>query len=131
MTVITLCGVYSLLFALFHAGFWKMFGWSKDFANFSDIEAFSLDRRIMHILNIMLLCCFAGVALACFLFPADLLGTRFGLAFMSFWAIFWLVRAALQPVFLGGGKPLLSIPMTALFLVGALLFALPVFNGLF
>jgi hypothetical protein len=34
-----------------------------------------------------------------------------------------------QPIFLGG-KLLVSFAMTLIFLIGAVLFALPVFNGL-
>jgi hypothetical protein len=127
-TIITLCGVYSLVLALFHAGFWKIFKWDADLKNLSDIEAFSLDRRVMHVLNVMLILCLVGAALACFFFPADLSATRIGKAFMVFWSLFWLVRAVLQPIFFSG-KIAVSFIMTAAFLVGAVLFAVGVFNG--
>jgi hypothetical protein len=128
-TIIHICGAYSLLFALFHSGFWKMFGWGKDLANLSNIELVDADRRIMHILNIQTIWYFVAVAFVCFAFPVDLLGTRLGHIVMGCCSIFWLIRAVVQPIFLGG-KLLVSFAMTLIFLIGAVLFALPVFNGL-
>ncbi|MDR2890005.1 MAG: hypothetical protein LBV18_00075 [Alistipes sp.] len=130
MTVLYLCGAYSLLFALFHAGFWRIFGWRRDLPNLSNIEAFGIDRRIMHVLNIQMIWVLIAVAFVCFAFPADLVGTGLGRTFLVCSSVFWLVRAALQPVFMGG-KVVTSLIMTMVFLVGAVLFALPVFNVMF
>lgn len=128
--IIYLCGAYCLLFALFHTGFWKIFKWDKDLKSLSDKELFDVDRRIMHILNIQMIFCFIAVAFLCFAFPADLTGTTLGKVVMGCCAMFWLIRAVLQPIFLGK-RIITSFIFTLIFLFGAVLFALPVFNGLF
>jgi hypothetical protein len=129
-TVIYICGLYTLIFALFHLGFWKIFKWERDLPNISDIASFDVDRRIMHILNIQMIWCFVAVAFICFAFPADLLSTKLGGAFLSCCSLFWLFRAVEQ-LFFFRGKIVVSLSFTLILLVGAVLFALPVFNGLF
>jgi len=35
-TIIFLCGIYSLGFAIFHIGFWKLFHWEKELIKLSN-----------------------------------------------------------------------------------------------
>nr|WP_219339828.1 hypothetical protein [Luteimonas salinisoli] len=116
------CGVHSLGFALFHAAFWKLFDWKYE------LRKVALPTRaITQILNLRLIYVFSGIAALCFLFPADMAGTRLGRALLLFMALFWVGRTIEQCVFLRVNHPLVHA-LTALFVLGAVLFALPVFG---
>lgn len=120
ITVIYVCGLYSLAFSLFHIGFWKMFKWKSELKklNFAN-------KGIMQILNIQLTYYFLFVAFICFVFPAELLTTKFGNLFLAGTSLFWFIRTIQQFIFLRANNYKIHI-LTFIFLVGTILFALPV-----
>jgi hypothetical protein len=122
-TVIYICGIYNLLFALFHAGFWKLFDWGAELKKLQPVNG-----AIMQVLNIQLMICFLAVAFICARFPAELTGTGIGRVFMIVCSLFWLIRAVNQLVFFSASLPL-SWMLTVIFLIGAVLFALPVLRA--
>jgi hypothetical protein len=119
--LIQLAGLHSLSFALFHLGFWKLFDWKHTLARSS-----VANRAIMQILNLRLIYFFLGVAAACFVFTDELARTVLGHAVLGFMSLFWVGRTVEQFVFLRINRPLVHA-LTALFVLGALLFALPLF----
>lgn len=70
---------------------------------------------------------FLCVALFCFLFPAELVQTPLGKAFMMMMAVFWLGRLIEQFVFLPYNKPFVH-GLSATFAIGAILFSLPLIS---
>jgi len=119
--VIYLCGFYSLAFALFHLGFWKRFKWSKDLKKLT-----FANRGIMQILNIQIIYYFLAVSFICITFPVELLNTKLGNAFLLSCSLFWLIRTVQQFIFLREKHWLIHV-LTAIFIIGTILFALPVF----
>jgi len=120
--VIYLCGFYSLAFAIFHIGFWKQFKWDKDLK-----KMLFANRGIMQILNIQIIYYFLAVAFLCFVFPSELQDTKLGNAFLLSCSLFWLIRTVQQFIFFFGGKHWLTHVLTVIFIIGTILFALPVF----
>ncbi|MDH5822831.1 hypothetical protein QFW77_07460 [Luteimonas sp. RD2P54] len=117
-----LAGLHSAGFALFHAAFWKLFGWKHE------LRKLALPTRaITQILNLRLIYVFAGIAALCFLFPAEIAGTPLGRGLLAFMALFWVGRTIEQFVFLRVNHPMVHA-LTALFVLGAALFALPLFG---
>jgi len=118
--IIFICGIYNVALAIFHFGFWKMFHWNVELKklNFAN-------RGIMQILNIQISYYFIFTAIICFAFPKDLLTTDIGKALLIGNSLFWLVRTLQQFIFLRANHYKIHI-MTLIFVIGTLLFALPV-----
>jgi len=121
--LIQLAGLHSFGFALFHLAFWKLFQWPRALS-----ETNVATRAVTQILNLRLIYVFAGVGAACLVFTDDLLRTPLGNALLGFMSLFWVGRTIEQFVFLRINRPLVHI-LTALFVLGALLFALPLLSG--
>ena len=119
--VIWLCGVHSLVFALFHLAFWKLFDWPRDLRSTSVAT-----RAITQILNLRLAYVFFAVAAACFFLADDLIGTRLGRCLLGAMSLFWLGRLIEQAIFLRFNKMMLHV-LSVLFALGAVLFAWPLF----
>lgn len=117
--LVYLCGVHSLGFAVFHLAFWKLFGWPAALR-----QTNVATRAVTQIINLRLIYVFLGVAVLCFWLPHDLLTTRLGHALLAGMVLFWLGRLVEQFVFLRYNQPLVHV-LTALFALGAVLFALP------
>ncbi|RZA30881.1 MAG: hypothetical protein EOP92_34085 [Lysobacteraceae bacterium] len=117
--LIQLCGVHSFAFALFHLAFWKLFDWKRDLRNTSFAT-----RAITQILNLRLIYFFLGIGALCFAFTRELHATPLGRALLLFMALFWVGRTIEQFVFLRINTPLVHV-LSGLFVLGALLFALP------
>ena len=117
--LVRMAGVHSLGFALFHLGFWKLFRWKAELAKVGFAT-----RAITQILNLRLIYLFLGVGAACFAFTDELQHSSLGRAVLAFMALFWVGRTVEQFVFLRRHHWLLQL-LTALFVLGALLFALP------
>jgi hypothetical protein len=118
-TILLLCALHSLGFALFHAGFWRLFGWPRTLK-----DTTLANRAVIQIANVQLIWVFAGVGALCLLYPAELVTTPLGRAVLAGMAIFWIVRLAGQFVWLRVDHPLVH-GLTALFALGAALFAWP------
>ncbi len=118
-TLMYLCAAHSFGFALFHLAFWRLFGWPRT------LQATTRpNRAILQIANVQLVWVFTGVGLLCLLFPGELAGTPLGRAVLAGMAAFWLVRLAGQWIWLRMNHPLVHA-LSALFALGAVLFALP------
>ncbi len=117
--LVRLAGVHSLGFALFHLGFWKLFRWKDELARVGFAT-----RAITQILNLRLIYLFLGIGAACFAFTGELQDSGLGRAVLAFMALFWIGRTIEQFVFLRRHHWLLHL-LTALFVLGALLFTLP------
>jgi len=117
--LVRLAGVHSLGFALFHLAFWKLFHWKDELARVGFAT-----RAITQILNLRLIYLFLGIGTACFAFTGELQHSGLGRAVLAFMALFWVGRMIEQFVFLRRHHWLLHL-LTALFMLGVLLFALP------
>jgi hypothetical protein len=118
--IILLCGVHSLGFALFHIAFWRIFDWKNDLDRCSNAN-----RAILQIANLRLIYVFLSVAATCFTFPEDLLTTRLGHLFLGGMSLFWIGRLIEQFIFLRRNRVIIHV-LNALFLLGAVLFAIPI-----
>ncbi|MEO8365632.1 MAG: hypothetical protein ABI538_05430 [Pseudoxanthomonas sp.] len=117
--LVQLCGIHSFAFAAFHLAFWKLFDWKRD------LQRVRLPTRaITQILNLRLIYFFLGIGVLCFAFPDELRATPLGRALLVFMSLFWVGRTIEQFVFLRVNKPLVHV-LTVLFVIGAILFALP------
>lgn len=118
-TWIWLCGLHSLAFAVFHMAFWKLFRWRESLKT-----ATVADRAILQILNLRLIYVLLGVAALCFVFTNELHGSALGRALLAGMSLFWIGRTVEQFVFLRIDRPLVHA-LTALFVLGAIAFAMP------
>jgi hypothetical protein len=118
--IILLCGIYNIGFAIFHVSFWKIFQWDTELKKISFANS-----GIMQILNVQITFYFVFVAVFCFVFPTELLTTKFGSYFLGTASLFWFIRTIQQLIFLRANNYKLHI-LTIIFLAGAILFALPI-----
>ena len=120
--LVQLCGLHSFAFAGFHLAFWKLFDWKRE------LQKVGLPTRaVTQILNLRLIYLFAGIGVLCFAFTRELHATALGRALLIFMSLFWVGRTIEQFVFLRVNKPLVHV-LTVLFVTGAVLFALPLFQ---
>lgn len=117
--LVQLCGMHSLAFAAFHLAFWKLFDWRHELSKVG-----LPTRAVTQILNLRLIYLFLGIGVLCFVFTQELHATPLGRALLVFMSLFWVGRTIEQFVFLRVNKPLVHV-LTASFVVGAVLFALP------
>lgn len=122
-TFVLLCGLYSLAFAIFHLLFWRLFGWKTDLDKLRPEN-----RAIMQILNLRLIYVFLFAAVMCFIFPVEMHATAMGKAFMAGFSVFWLGRTVEQFIFFRINHPAVHA-LTVTFILGSILFAIPVFFG--
>ena len=108
--------------AAFHLGFWKLFGWPRAYAGTSLVN-----RVVPQILNLRLIYFFTCIGALCLTFPTDLAGSAMGRAILLGMSGFWLGRLVEQFVFLRVNHAGVHA-LSAVFLLGAVLFAWPVFN---
>ncbi|HYM87176.1 MAG TPA: hypothetical protein VET30_10630 [Pseudoxanthomonas sp.] len=117
--LVQLCGLHSFAFALFHLAFWKLFDWKHE------LQKVGLPTRaITQILNLRLIYFFLGIGVLCFVFTGELHATPLGRALLLFMSLFWVGRTIEQFLFLRINKPLVHV-LTVCFVIGAILFALP------
>lgn len=116
--------VFHFAFAVFHLFFWRIFRWREDLASLTRIN-----RAIMQILNLCLTFLFFVMAYVSFFHVAELLTTSLGRTILASVAIFWILRLIEQVIFFGAINRL-SILLILLFLIGALLYLLPLFWNL-
>ncbi len=118
--LIIIGGIHSLLFAIFHIGFWKIFSWK------TALKKLNLpNRAIMQISNLCLIYFFLFVTFVCFFFTQELYASNLGKVFLCGISLFWLIRAIEQFIFLPVNK-LFVHALTVLFLAGFTIFLLPV-----
>ncbi|WP_312366295.1 hypothetical protein [Stenotrophomonas sp.] len=116
-------GLHCLAFAVFHLAFWRLFHWKHELAKLG-----TANRAIMQILNLRLVYVFLGMGLLSLAFTRELLDTRLGHVVLAFMALFWLGRSVEQLVFLRINDWRVHL-LTALFVLGAVLYAVPLWLG--
>ncbi|MCL2682881.1 MAG: hypothetical protein FWE63_05280 [Bacteroidales bacterium] len=121
-TVIYLCGFYSLIFAVFHMGFWKMFKWAEELKKLDIVN-----KAVMEVLNIQIIFIFLFISTICFVFPNELRSTKMGHIVLLGCSLFWLIRIVNQFIFFEINVG--TYVLTAIFVIGVVIFALPVFRS--
>ena len=117
-TLVLLCAIHSLGFALFHLAFWSLFKWPRSLAGTT-----LPNRAILQIANVQLVWVFLLVAALCLLYPRELPGTPLGRTLLLGMSGFWALRLATQFVWLRINHPMVHA-LSAAFALGAVLFAL-------
>lgn len=117
--MVILCGIHSLVFALFHSFFWKIFKWEQDLRKITVVN-----RAIIQIANLQLIYLFFFVTYVCFFHTNDLMNTRLGNILLAGMALFWLGRTIQQFIFFPVTNRFVNI-LTVLFITGIILFVLP------
>lgn len=112
-------GVFGLGFFVFHIFFWKLFDWKKDLETVSKIN-----RGVMQVLNLCLMCCFLIFSLISIFHSEEMLTTPIGRSLGWGIVVLWLTRAIEQPLF-WEFKSAGSRVFFVLFLIGAALYAVP------
>jgi hypothetical protein len=106
-------GIFDFALALFHCTFWRLFRWPESLGSLGNVN-----RKILYILNLAVLALFVLAGTLLVTCTADVLGTRLGFTLLWGLSLFWFLRAVLQPVMFGLGRPL-SIALFLVFLLGA------------
>lgn len=117
--LIFLCGMYSIAFAVFHLMFSRLFSWKTDLKKLS-----VANRAIMKIANLRLIYIFFLIGALCFCFPDDLEHTPLGRFLLAGISLFWFCRTIEQFVFLKVNNVMVHA-LTLIFIIGTILFALP------
>lgn len=110
---------YDVALAAFHLGFWRLFRWNEELPKLHPVN-----RGVMQALNVMLTCVFLFMAGVLLLRPAEVTGTPLGRLLLAGMTLFWIVRAALQPVLWRGLPIATNGAFFVLFMLGAGLHAL-------
>ncbi|QCO67192.1 hypothetical protein E4582_00385 [Luteimonas yindakuii] len=118
--MLLLCAVHSAALGVFHLCFWRLFDWNRQLAQLD-----RANRAIVQILNLRLTFVFFAVAALCLLYPDALASTPLGRALLVVMMLFWVGRTIEQFVFLRGLRHPAVHALTAVFVLGAVLFALP------
>lgn len=119
-TLMLLCALHSIGFALFHLAFWPLFDWRRRLST-----AHPVDRAIVQVLNLRLAYVFLAIGALCLLYTDALATTPLGHALLLAMALFWVGRTVEQFVFFRETRHPAMPVLTALFVAGALLFAWP------
>ena len=117
-------GVFHLGFAVFHLFFWRLFRWKKDLAQLTYIN-----RAVMQILNLCLTFVFIAAAYLSFFYSVELISSPLGQAVLILISAFWFLRIIEQLVFFGLRKRL-SVILTLLFVMGCIIYIVPVLQGI-
>jgi hypothetical protein len=120
--LLVLCAAHCFALAAFHLLFWKLFGWHEALPRMS-----VANRAILQIANLRLIYLFLGVGVLCLMYPQALATSALGRALMWGMVGFWLGRCIEQFVFLRYNRASLHV-LTAVFALGAALFAWPLLN---
>lgn len=119
-SLLYLCGIYNLAFAVFHISFWKIFKW-KD-----DLKKISIgNRAIIQILNIRLIYIFLLMAFVYIFYPDQLIETKMGFVLLIGFLVFWIGRTIEQFIFLRVKSKMVTI-LTIVFFVGIIIHLLPI-----
>ncbi len=113
-------GIYNAAFVIFHLFFWKLFDWKKDLASLTPAN-----RSIMQILNLCLIFMFGVMSYVSLFLPKEMLTTNLGRSLLVAFSLFWFLRA-LEQVFVFESRNWLSAVFTLIFLVGGVIYLLPV-----
>ena len=123
MLLFSACGIYNLLFAVFHVAFWRLFGWKAELAKLHPVN-----RGIMQALNLRLIHVLLLFGALYLMFPEALQTTALGHFLLGGIALCWLGRLVEQVFFLRLRGWLVHF-MTLVFLLGVVLHGLAFWLG--
>lgn len=113
-------GIYNLGFAVSHPFFWRIFDWGRDLASLT-----AVNRSVMQILNLCLTFLLFFMAYVSLFMREPMLSTDLGRALLIAIAMFWFLRM-LEQIFLFEVRNRLSAVFAMIFLVGSVLYIVPV-----
>jgi hypothetical protein len=119
-TIILIGGIFNLGFAVFHLMFWRLFRWKDDLASLT-----SINHSVMQILNLCLIFVFLVIAYISIFFSSAMISTSLGKSLLIAFSLFWFLRMIEQIIFFGI-KNKVSLVFSLVFLVGSIIYALPV-----
>jgi hypothetical protein len=114
-------GIFNLGFAVFHLFFWRLFDWRKDLASLT-----AVNRSVMQILNLCLTFLLFVMAYVSLFLRQHMLSTDLGKTLLISVALFWFLRM-LEQIFMFEPRNRLSAIFTLIFLLGSVLYILPIF----
>jgi len=125
-TLLIIGGFHSLFFAVFHCLFGDKLHWKSQLAKLDNTN-----NAVMQILNLRIIFVFGFHAFLCFYFPNELLTSGLGKAVLLGSSLFWIGRTVeqfwfrkLEPI-----TDPISIFLTVLFVLGSVLYLVPLYNG--
>jgi hypothetical protein len=113
-------GVYTVGLIIFHVMFWHIFKWPETLESLNYVN-----RATIQVLNISITFIFIIFAYISFAHTHALLNTQLGKSLLVLISCLWFFRAAQQVVFYKL-KQKASMGLTIFFLIGALLYGVPV-----
>jgi hypothetical protein len=116
-------GIFNLMLALFHMAFWRLFQWPGSLGSLGQVN-----RRILYVLNLAVTALFVLLGYLLIVHASEFASTHLGPALLWGLALFWLLRAALQPPLFGLTKPL-SMGLFLVFLLGSALHGLAAWSS--
>ena len=119
--LIRIAGALSVLFALFHTGFYWMFKWSQDLAVLQPVN-----KAIMLTFNVVGILLLVYSVIMSLGYPRQLVQTVAGKSLLLFFTCFYLVRIACEFIYFGFRMPS-SLMIITICLIPAICFGLPVF----
>lgn len=117
-------GILTLLMAVFHIRFPKIFRWGKDYGRISDIN-----KRIFHTIHLALILIFFIIGILSLFYATELSqckGISFGLNLMI--SIFWLWRTIWQIYYFKGKT--MHFVLIGIFLILFLAYLIPIIQNL-
>jgi len=121
LLLIRIAGVFSILFTLFHAGFYWIFNWSKTLIVMNPI-----DKAILLTFNLIGILLLLYLLILAFGFTRQLIETTVGKSLLLFFTLFYAVRIFSEFAFFRHEMPL-SLVIITMCLIPAICFSLPVF----
>ncbi len=124
-TILLVCALHSLFFAFFHMLFWSKLNWKHQLKKLD-----GTNNAVMQILNLRLIFVFLFHSFICFWFAEELLTTSLGSAILLGSSLFWIGRTIEQFVYrklLDTTHPV-SILITVLFVIGSVLYLIPLIS---
>ncbi len=119
-TLIIAGGIYTVALIIFHMLFWRIFKWPETLMSLNYVN-----KATMQVLNISITFIFFIIAYISFAHTHELLNTQLGKTLLLLISGLWLFRAVQQVVFYKL-KHKASVGLTFYFLIGALLYGVPV-----
>ena len=112
-------GIFTVALIIFHLLFWRIFKWPGTLRALS-----SVNKATIQVLNISITFIFFIIAYISFAHTDELLSTQLGNTWLVLISGLWLFRAIQQVVFYKL-KHMASVGLTLYFLIGAILYGLP------
>jgi hypothetical protein len=110
-TLVTIGGLCSLLWGLFHISFWILLDWKNEL-----IKLAELNSNVMQMLNIGIVVFLLSFGFILLVYRKEILNSALGRAVLVVFALFWLARLVGEFVF-PGGSLLLGLILLACVLI--------------